>query len=209
MLVALAPVAWVVATARDARRFAAGAILACVIWFVVWYPNLSGLPLPSTIVNAYQGLLPTYLYAFQFPVNTDPVPSGSTSWRRSGRVGSVPAGPTLFVFLLITCVIVGYAPGPGGSRPPSRPRRGGTLVDRIDRRGRLTSQRRSQDAPDAPGTRRTLADRRGGRGPGVLGIGGRERDPGRPTRRGATAGPRRGSRAAGRPGPRAGGSTKP
>ena len=43
-----------------------------VAWFVICYPNLSGLPLPSTIVNAYQGLLPTYLYAFQFPVNTDP-----------------------------------------------------------------------------------------------------------------------------------------
>ena len=36
------------------------------------YPNISALPLPSAIVNAYQGLLPTYLYPFQFPVNTDP-----------------------------------------------------------------------------------------------------------------------------------------
>src|SRR5207344_312360 len=73
ILIALLPVAWVVATARDARRFVAGVVLACLAWFVIWYPNLSGLPLPSTIVNAYQGLLPTYLYAFQFPVNTDPV----------------------------------------------------------------------------------------------------------------------------------------
>ncbi len=49
-----------------------GVALAAVGWFVIWYPNLSALPLPSTIVNAYQGLLPTYLYPFQFPVNTDP-----------------------------------------------------------------------------------------------------------------------------------------
>ena len=34
-----------------------------------FYPNIAALPLPSTIVNAYQGLLPTYLYAFQFPVS--------------------------------------------------------------------------------------------------------------------------------------------
>ena len=39
-------------------------------WFVVLYPNISALPLPSQIVNAYQGILPTYLYAFQFPVST-------------------------------------------------------------------------------------------------------------------------------------------
>ena len=78
VLVALLPVAWVVATARDVRRFVAGVVLACVAWFVVWYPNLSGLPLPSSIVNAYQGLLPTYLYPFQFPVNTDPVVTGVT-----------------------------------------------------------------------------------------------------------------------------------
>ena len=28
------------------------------------------LPLPTAIANVYQGVLPTYLYAFQFPVNT-------------------------------------------------------------------------------------------------------------------------------------------
>ena len=44
VLVALSPIAWVVATARDSRRFAAGILLACVVWFVTWYPNISGLP---------------------------------------------------------------------------------------------------------------------------------------------------------------------
>jgi hypothetical protein len=58
-----------VATARDARRFVVGAIVAIVAWFVVVYPNFSALPLPTAIANVYQGVLPTYLYAFQFPVN--------------------------------------------------------------------------------------------------------------------------------------------
>jgi len=59
-----------VATARDARRFVIGAMVAIVSWFVVVYPNISALPLPAAIASAYQGILPTYLYAFQFPVNT-------------------------------------------------------------------------------------------------------------------------------------------
>ena len=37
-----------------------------------FYPNSSGLPLPGGVFNWYQGLLPTWLYPFQFPVNTDP-----------------------------------------------------------------------------------------------------------------------------------------
>ena len=101
VLVALLPVAWVIATARNTRRFVVGALLACLIFFVAWYPNLSGLPLPAAVVNAYQGLLPTYLYAFQFPVNTDPVVEGL----------KLISGPPilLFVFLVVTCVVVGYS----------------------------------------------------------------------------------------------------
>jgi cytochrome bd-type quinol oxidase subunit 2 len=38
-------------------------------WFVLWYPNIAALPLPSDIHNAYQGFLPTYLYPFQFAVS--------------------------------------------------------------------------------------------------------------------------------------------
>ncbi|HET7030424.1 MAG TPA: phospholipid carrier-dependent glycosyltransferase [Candidatus Limnocylindrales bacterium] len=58
-----------VATVRDARRFVAGVLVAVVAWFVAVYPNFSGLPLPTAIANVYQGVLPTYLYYFQFPVN--------------------------------------------------------------------------------------------------------------------------------------------
>jgi hypothetical protein len=67
---ALLPVAAYVATARDARRFAAGMVAAIGLWFVAWYPNISALPMPSSLTNIYQGLLPTYIYSFQFWVNT-------------------------------------------------------------------------------------------------------------------------------------------
>jgi hypothetical protein len=68
--IALLPVAAFVATARDSRRFVMGALVAIGFWFVIWYPNIAALPLPSAIHNAYQGLLPTYVYPFQFPVAT-------------------------------------------------------------------------------------------------------------------------------------------
>jgi hypothetical protein len=101
LLVPLGLVAWVVLTARDARRFVAGAIYAAVMWFVIWYPNLSGLALPATFVNSYQGLLPTYLYPFQFPVNTDPA-------------GSLPPLGSLDLLALtaalaLTCAVVAYS----------------------------------------------------------------------------------------------------
>jgi hypothetical protein len=67
-----------VATARDARRFVIGLVTAAAAWFVVVYPNIAALPLPTVIANAYQGILPTYLYLFQFPTNrtevTEPTP---------------------------------------------------------------------------------------------------------------------------------------
>ena len=63
-------------------------------WFVDPRTRTSAaLPLPAAIVNAYQGILPTYLYAFQFPVSTidrnahDPARS-----RRSGSRPDVVAG---------------------------------------------------------------------------------------------------------------------
>jgi ABC-type proline/glycine betaine transport system permease subunit len=63
------PLAIFVLTARDARRFVVGVVVAIVAWFVIVYPNFAALPLPTAIANVYQGVLPTYLYAFQFPVN--------------------------------------------------------------------------------------------------------------------------------------------
>jgi len=71
LLLILGPLAWLVWTARSPRRFAVGVVLASAVAFVAFYPNWSGLPLPNGIFNWYQGLLPTWLYPFQFAVNTD------------------------------------------------------------------------------------------------------------------------------------------
>jgi hypothetical protein len=98
------PLAYLAATvlaARDARRFVIGLLSAVVAWFAVVYPNISALPLPSVVVNAYQGLLPTYLYAFQFPVST------------ADRTLDAPLlSPALLVLvgaLTVTCVVVAYS----------------------------------------------------------------------------------------------------
>jgi hypothetical protein len=88
-----------VATARDGRRFVVGAITAILGWFVVVYPNISGLPLPATIASAYQGILPTYLYAFQFPVNTVARPAV----KLFDPVTALLAG-AVFLF----CVVIAY-----------------------------------------------------------------------------------------------------
>ncbi len=71
-LLVLAGPAWLVLRARDARRFAAGVVISAGLWLLLWYPNLTGLPIPSGLVNVHQGLLPTWNYAFQFAVNLDP-----------------------------------------------------------------------------------------------------------------------------------------
>ena len=99
--VPLALVAIQVVTARDARRFVIGLISAVAIWFVILYPNISALPLPATVVNAYQGLLPTYLYAFQFSVNTID---------RSGSISFAdPRFVLLLAFIAIASVVVAYS----------------------------------------------------------------------------------------------------
>ena len=95
-----------------------GIVFAALMAFLILYPNISALPLPSTIVNAYQGLLPTYLYPFQFPVNTDPA---------APSMGLLAPEPILLgVALTVTCVVVGYAAwvwryGPVARRPSGPP----------------------------------------------------------------------------------------
>ncbi len=89
-----------VLTARDARRFVAGLVAAAAVWFVILYPNISALPMPSSIVNAYQVLLPTYPYPFQFGVNTTPRPETTFA---------DPKFLVLVVFLVVACAVVAYA----------------------------------------------------------------------------------------------------
>ena len=94
-------VALQVVTARDGRRFVAGLMAAVAAWFVILYPNISALALPAPMANAYQGLLPTYIYAFQFSVNTID---------RSGAISFAdPKFGLLVVFLAIACGVVAYA----------------------------------------------------------------------------------------------------
>jgi hypothetical protein len=101
LLLPLGILAAFVATARNARRFVLGTGVAIVATFAIFYPNISGLPLPSTIFNAYQGILPTYLYPFQFPVSTVD---------RTVGISLFAAGPAaLLVALVATCVAVGYS----------------------------------------------------------------------------------------------------
>ena len=70
--------------------------------------------MPAAIVNAYQGLLPTYLYAFQFDVNTTTA-SAATSFA-TGRSSCSSLA------LVVACAVVGYAPGRGARRWPRVPR---------------------------------------------------------------------------------------
>ena len=71
-LIVLGVPAAVVLRARDPQRFVLGVLLAAGLWLLLWYPNISGLPLPAEFAHLYQGLLPTWNYDFQFAVNTDP-----------------------------------------------------------------------------------------------------------------------------------------
>jgi uncharacterized membrane protein YqhA len=75
--------------------------VAIVAWFVVVYPNISALPLPTAIANVYQGVLPTYLYYFQFPVST--VARNVTA----NFLGPVPL--LLAASLIFLSVIVAYS----------------------------------------------------------------------------------------------------
>lgn len=70
-LLVLGVVAMLVLGARDSRRWVVVFVGMACLWFAVWYPNLSGLPLPDAIANNYLMTLPTYNYDFQFAVNTD------------------------------------------------------------------------------------------------------------------------------------------
>jgi hypothetical protein len=86
---------------RDARRFVVGLLVAVVAWFAVLYPNISALPLPSAMVAAYQGILPTYLYEFQFPV--------STVTRATDTPLLTPMLALLLIGLTVTCLVVAYS----------------------------------------------------------------------------------------------------
>jgi uncharacterized membrane-anchored protein len=103
-LVTLLPLGYLaiqIVGSRDAHRFVIGFGVAAVAWFAILYPNISALPLPSAVVAAYQGILPTYLYAFQFPV--------STVDRSVPTPLLTPAFVVLTVAIAVTCLVVAYS----------------------------------------------------------------------------------------------------
>ena len=75
-LVLLAGPAYLALRARDPRRWVVGFVGVATVFFILWYPNISGLPLPNAIAQAYLGLLPTWNYDFQFAVNLDSAATG-------------------------------------------------------------------------------------------------------------------------------------
>ena len=103
-LVVAVPLAYLglqILASRDGRRFVVGLVVATVGWFAILYPNISALPLPSNIVAAYQGILPTYLYSFQFPV--------STVTRNANTPLLTPTLAILTIALVVTCLVVAYS----------------------------------------------------------------------------------------------------
>ena len=90
-----------VIASRDARRFVVGMGVAVVGWFAILYPNISALPLPAAVVAAYQGILPTYLYAFQFPVSTVTRSTATPILTRDLAI--------LLATLTATCLVVAYS----------------------------------------------------------------------------------------------------
>jgi len=96
--VPLAIAAWFVLTMRDPHRFVIGVLGAATLWFVVFYADISGLPIPTGLKNIFQVLpLPTYVYDFQFAVNTDPPQTLQVLGLQSGSLVLVTAALTLAV----------------------------------------------------------------------------------------------------------------
>ena len=42
-----------------------------MIWFILFYPNIASLPVPTPLSQIHLGLLPTWNWGFQFGVNLD------------------------------------------------------------------------------------------------------------------------------------------
>ena len=75
--------AWALRRIRDPRRLFRWSIATIALVALIWYPNWSALPLPTGVHNAYQGLLPTWTWSFQFGVTLEkpidvPLVSGAT-----------------------------------------------------------------------------------------------------------------------------------
>ena len=111
-LLVLALPAALVLRARDPQRFVLGVLAAAGLWLLLWYPNISGLPLPADFAHLYQGLLPTWNWDFQFSVNTDPASDSGVF-----QPGMIVVAGITFVFVAAVAV----AARRWGGRPPTEP----------------------------------------------------------------------------------------
>jgi Gpi18-like mannosyltransferase len=99
-LILLAVPAYFVLRAVDPRRFVIGVLVAAVVWFVVFYPNIANLPVPTPLSQIHLGLLPTWNWGFQFGVNLD----------EPNRAAPDPGG-VLMLIVAVTgvCIVAAYA----------------------------------------------------------------------------------------------------
>jgi len=120
-LAVLAVPAWLTLRSRDPRRLVLGVLAAALLWLLLWYPNISGLPLPADLAGIYQGLLPTWNYDFQFAVNTDLASEGGLVDVTTVQLGALT--------LLFVAAVAAVARSWGGAHapravPPARPPHG-------------------------------------------------------------------------------------
>jgi Gpi18-like mannosyltransferase len=83
LLIPAAYAAWSLRHISDPRRLFRWLLATIALVGLIWYPNWSALPLPTGVHNAYQGLLPTWTWSFQFGVTLEkpvdvPLVSGAT-----------------------------------------------------------------------------------------------------------------------------------
>lgn len=127
-LIVLAVPAAMVMRARDPRRYVLAALAAALLWLLIWYPNISGLPLPTDLAHIYQGILPTWNWDFQFAVNTDPAVDGGIIDLGTLLVGAVA---TIFV---IGVAIAAWHWGRPGEEPDPAPMTSQAMSGWPDRR---------------------------------------------------------------------------
>jgi len=126
LLVPLSAIAYLALLSRDPRRFALGLVGAFTMWFLVFYPDIAGLPIPTGLKNLFQVLpLPTYAYDFQFAVNTDPAVQVRVIGPESLALTLVTAALAVAVMYAawswrLARIEAGRPAGP--SRPPVAPR---------------------------------------------------------------------------------------
>jgi hypothetical protein len=76
-------------------------VAIAALWFILWYPTFSGLPIPSAVLTILNNALsPTYNWGFQFAVNQAPPSTSKTDWIQVGLLASV---------LIVLCAAAFYA----------------------------------------------------------------------------------------------------